>query len=74
MAKALQDELMALSSSSSPVKGKGREDRDLPPHMATIAGLQSNGQDVLDDDTYGLYSYPTTCSQAKDGRKSNYNE
>jgi hypothetical protein len=74
VAKALRDEKLTTAASSSDLKGKGREGRDPPPHMAAIAGLQSYGRDVLDDDTYGVYSFPTTRSQAKDAKKGNAND
>lgn len=77
VAKALRDEQMATAAMLTTLKGQGwedREDHDPPPHMATIAGLQSYGRDVLDDDTYRVSSYLTTHAQAKDGRKGNTSE
>jgi hypothetical protein len=39
--------------------------------MAVIAGLQSYGQDILDNDTYRVSAYPTTHLQAKEMKKGN---
>jgi hypothetical protein len=74
VAKALRDEKKSAAPSSSNLKGKGREDRDLPPHMAAVAGLQSYGRDVLGDDTYAVSSFPTMRSQTKDIKKGNTDE
>jgi len=52
VAKALRDE----HASSSTLKGKGQEECDPPPHMATIVGLQSHGRDLFDDNVYGVSS------------------
>jgi hypothetical protein len=80
MAKALKDERAATIVSASSLKGKGWEERDLPPHMAAIVGLQSNGDDVLGGTIYGVSSFsrpawcevfPATRSQAKEAKKGN---
>lgn len=46
--------LRSQRASSSNLKGKAREDRDRPPHMANFAGLQFDGEDVMDDDVFGV--------------------
>ena len=80
VAKALRDERASTTASSSSLKGKGREVRDPPPHMAAIAGLQSNGEDILGDNIYGVSSFshpawhevfPVTRSQVRDAKKGN---
>jgi Aspartyl protease len=65
MAKFLRDERINEGSSS---KGKTRE---VPPHFAQIAGVQYDGLDLLNRDTYAIsststswpISYPVTRSQ-----------
>ncbi|KAF8870277.1 hypothetical protein BD779DRAFT_1681311 [Infundibulicybe gibba] len=47
VAKVLRDEIATL-------KGKARETRDRPPHMANAAGLQVDGEDVLTDEIQGI--------------------
>ena len=56
------------------LEGKGQENHDPPPHMAAIVGLQSYGQNILNNNTYGLALFVTTCSQTKDAKKGNLNK
>jgi hypothetical protein len=72
VAKVLRDE----KKTSSSLKGKGREDQGQSSRMAASVGLETNGEDLLDEDVYGVSSFPArrdsfavTRSQAKSEQK-----
>jgi hypothetical protein len=71
VAKVLRDERLA----SRNLKGKAREARDSPPHMAHYASLQTDGEDFFCKDVFAISSsssypsaFPVTRSQTKDPR------
>ena len=68
VARTLQHE----RSTAQSLKGKAREVRDSPPHMAHYASLQMDGADFFVKDIFAVSSSPTsfpvTHSQVKDTR------